>query len=32
MTGQRFIFKASYNVQLPPDAFDADAEAAHIHK
>jgi hypothetical protein len=32
MTAQRFIFKASYNVTLPPDAFDADAEAARIHK
>jgi hypothetical protein len=32
MTSQRFMFKASYNVPLPPDAFDADAEAAHIHK
>ena len=33
MTGQRFIFKASYNVPLPKDAFDADAEAARlVHK
>ncbi len=30
MTGQRFIFKAAYNVPLPPNAFDADAEAARI--
>jgi hypothetical protein len=33
MSSQRFIFKASYNVPLPQDAFDADAEAAHLgHK
>ena len=33
MTGQRFLFKAAYNVSLPPDAFNADAEAARIaHK
>jgi hypothetical protein len=32
MTSQRFIFKAAYNVPLPPDAFDADAGAARIHK
>jgi hypothetical protein len=32
MTQQRFVFKASYNVTLPPDAFDADAEAARLHK
>jgi hypothetical protein len=32
MTSQRFIFKASYNVALAPDAFDADAAAARIHK
>ena len=31
MTAQRFIFKASYNVTLPPDAFNADAEAARLH-
>jgi hypothetical protein len=32
MTAQRFLFKASYNVTLPPAAFDADAEAARLHK
>lgn len=32
MTQQRFVFKASYNVTLPPDAFNADAEAARLHK
>jgi hypothetical protein len=32
MTSQRFIFKASYNVPLAADAFDADAAAAHIRK
>lgn len=32
MTQQRFIFKASYNVPLPPEGFDADAVAARIHK
>jgi hypothetical protein len=32
MTQQRFVFKASYNVPLPPEGFDADAIAARIHK
>ncbi len=32
MTSQRFIFKAAYNVPLPPDGFDADQVASRIHK
>jgi hypothetical protein len=32
MTQQRFIFKAAYNVPLPPEGFDADALASRIHK
>ena len=32
MTQQRFIFKAAYNVPLPPEGFDVDAVAARIHK
>ena len=32
MTNQRFIYKAAYNVQLPPNAFDVDATAAKIKK
>jgi len=32
MTQQRFIFKAGYNVPLPPEGFDADKVAAGIHK
>ena len=32
MTQQRFIFKAGYNVALPPEGFDADKVAAGIHK
>jgi hypothetical protein len=32
MTLQRFLFKASYNVALPEDGFDADAIAAKISK
>jgi hypothetical protein len=31
MTQQRFLFKASYNVELPPDIFNLDAIAARIH-
>lgn len=31
MTQQRFVFKAAYNVPLPPDGFDADAIAARTH-
>jgi hypothetical protein len=31
-TQQRFVFKAAYNVPLPPEGFDADAVAARIHK
>jgi hypothetical protein len=32
MTNQRFLYRAAYNVQLPPDAFDADKAAAKIKK
>jgi len=32
MTNQRFVYKAAYNVQLPPNAFDVDATAAKIKK
>jgi hypothetical protein len=32
MTQQRFVFKASYNVPLPPEGFNVDAVAARIHK
>jgi hypothetical protein len=32
MTSQRFVYKAGYNVQLPPNAFDVDATAAKIKK
>lgn len=32
MTNQRFLYKAAYNVTLPPNAFDADATAAKIKK
>ena len=32
MSSQRFIFKAAYDVPLPPDAFDADVAAGKIHK
>lgn len=32
MTQQRFVFKAAYNVQLPPEGFDPDAIAARIHR
>ncbi len=32
MTNQRFLYRAAYNVQLPPDAFDADKTAAKIKK
>jgi hypothetical protein len=32
MTDQRFLFHASYNVQLPPDTFDVDATATKIKK
>ena len=31
-TNQRFLQSAAYNVQLPPDAFDADKSAAKIKK
>ena len=32
MTQQRFVFKAAYNVPLPPEGFDADAIAAKIRR
>lgn len=32
MTNQRFLYKAAYNVQLPPDAFNVDAVAAKVKK
>lgn len=32
MTNQRFLYRAAYNVPLPPDAFDPDATAAKIKK
>lgn len=32
VTSQRFVYKASYNFTMPPDAFDADATAAKIKK
>jgi hypothetical protein len=32
MTRQSFVFKAAYNVPLPPDGFDATAVATHLHK
>jgi hypothetical protein len=31
MTVQRYVFKAAYNVDLPPGIFDLDAIAAKIH-
>jgi hypothetical protein len=32
MTSQRFLYKAGYNVPLPPDAFNIDAAAAKVKK
>jgi len=32
MTSQRFIFKASYNVPLPPEGFDPDQVAARVRR
>ena len=32
MTSQRFIYKAAYNVELPPNPFDVDAAVAKIKK
>jgi hypothetical protein len=32
MTSQRFLYKAAYNVPLPPDAFNIDAAAAKVKK
>jgi len=32
MTSQRFIYKASYNVQLPQNAFDVEATVTKIKK
>jgi hypothetical protein len=31
-TSQRYVYKAAYNVPLPPDAFNADAATAKIKK
>lgn len=31
-TSQRYVFKAAYNVPLPPDAFNIDATAAKVKK
>jgi hypothetical protein len=32
MTSQRFLYKAAYNVPLPPEAFNIDAAAAKVKK
>lgn len=32
MTGQRFLYRASYNAALPPDIFDVDKTVAKIKK
>jgi hypothetical protein len=32
MTNQRFLYKASYNTAMPPNAFDVDATAQKIKK
>jgi hypothetical protein len=32
MTSQRFLYKAAYNVLLPPDAFNIDAAVAKVKK
>lgn len=32
MTSQRFLYKAAYNVPLPPDAFNIDAAASKVKK
>lgn len=32
MTSQRFLYKAAYNVPLPPDAFNIDATMAKVKK
>ena len=32
MTSQRFLYKAAYNVPLPPDAFNIDAATAKVKK
>jgi hypothetical protein len=32
MTNERFLYRAAYNVPLPPGAFDPDATAAKIKK
>ncbi|HEX3436658.1 MAG TPA: hypothetical protein VHT24_07805 [Pseudacidobacterium sp.] len=32
MTNQRFLYKAAYNVPLPPDGFNVDALASKIKK
>ena len=32
VTSQRYLYKAAYNVPLPPDAFNVDAAAAKVKK
>jgi hypothetical protein len=32
ITSQRYLYKAGYNVPLPPDAFNIDAAAARVKK
>lgn len=32
MTSQRYLYKAAYNLQLPPDIFKIDAAAAKVRK
>jgi hypothetical protein len=32
MTNQRFLYKAAYNVELPPNPFDVEAAVAKIKK
>ena len=32
MSDQRFLYKASYNVAIPPEIFDPDKMAAKIKK
>jgi hypothetical protein len=32
MTSQRFLYKAAYNVPLPPDAFNIGVATAKVKK
>jgi hypothetical protein len=32
MVSQRYLYRAGYNVELPPGAFDIDATAAKVKK